>query len=75
MVSCYHQITTDSLPAPTNISSDNENFFKVGDRQMPNSDTGPTRWLNGQQLNDEIKYFGTPIATDETLQQTTDELT
>ena len=32
-------------------------------------------WLNGQEINDDIKYFGTPIATDETLQHTTSQLT
>ena len=32
--------------------------------------TYPTLWLNGQEINDYIRYFGTPIATDETLQYT-----
>ena len=47
----------------------------IANKDIPNTDTCPTLWLNGQDINEEIKYLGTPIATDETLQDTTNKFT
>ena len=70
-----HQSVTDFLPAQLYNCPDNENLIAIANKEIPNTDTCPTLWLNGQEINDEIKYFGTPIATDETLQYTTNQLT
>ena len=50
-------------------------IFVVDNKDIPNTDTCPTLWLNGQDIDDDIKYFSTPTATDETLQDTTNKLT
>ena len=64
-------VGTESLSHLTICS----HIFVIANKDIPNTDTCPVLWLNGQDINEEIKYFGTPIATDETLQDTTNNLT
>ena len=71
----YHQFVTNFLLAQLYNSPDNANLITIGNREIPNTDTCQTLWFHGQEINNNIKYFGKPIATDETLQHTTNQLT
>ena len=52
-----------------NFSEDN--LISIANRYIPNKNTCPDLCLNGQEISDEMKYFGILIATNEVLEQTT----